>query len=81
MQIQRELSGWGLELARDLVRCEGRSIGETIKIVSGKDAFAIRNGDWTRDMDRTYHHPFNITIYNSSSIFNEEKRIRLIQLI
>jgi len=51
-EIQRELSGWGLELARDLVRCEGRSIGETIKIVSGKDAFAIRNGDWTRDMDR-----------------------------
>lgn len=50
--IQRELNGWGLSFANDLVSCRGRCIGDSIKIASGRGNFDIRNNDWTRDLDR-----------------------------
>ena len=59
-QIQRELNGWGLSLANELVQCQASCIADTIQIVAGSRTFAIRNNDWTRDLDSKFLSFFKI---------------------
>ena len=59
-QVQRELNGWGLSFANELVQCQTNCIADTIQIVSGSRTFAIRNNDWTRDLDSKFLSFFKI---------------------